>query len=85
MAELLDELDRCVLTEDVPEENLSAGDLGTIVMVHRSGEGNYTGPDGYEAEFTYLNGGTRAVASLTPEQVRRTKDDEVARATPAKA
>ncbi|MFO8099530.1 MAG: DUF4926 domain-containing protein [Salinibacter sp.] len=30
----MDELDRFVLTEDLPERGLRAGDLGTIVMVH---------------------------------------------------
>ena len=31
---MMDELDRFVLTEDLPEKGLRAGDLGTIVMVH---------------------------------------------------
>ena len=33
MADLLNELDRVALTSDLPEENLSAGDEGTIMMV----------------------------------------------------
>lgn len=78
----MDELDRFVLTEDLPEHGLSAGDLGTIVMVHQTGD-DYTGPDGYTAEFAYLTGETRAVVDLRPDQVRPAKDGEVARATKA--
>ena len=79
---MMSELDRFVLTEDLPEHGLSAGDLGTIVMVHHP-EGDYTGPEGYTAEFTYLTGETRAVVDLRPDQVRPAKDGEVARATKA--
>ena len=79
---MMSELDRFVLTEDLPEHGLSAGDLGTIVMVHQS-EGDYTGPEGYTAEFTYLTGETRAVVDLRPDQARPAKDGEVARATKA--
>ena len=63
------EHERFVLTEDIPEHGLHTGDLGTIVMVHTPG-GDYTGPEGYTAEFTYLTGGTRAVVDLRPDQVR---------------
>ncbi|WP_263841664.1 DUF4926 domain-containing protein [Salinibacter sp.] len=77
---MMNELDRFVLTEDLPEHDLSAGDLGTIVMVHHP-EDDYTGPEGYTAEFTYLTGETRAVVDLRPDQVRPAKDGEVARAT----
>lgn len=79
---MMDELDRFVLTEDIPEHGLHAGDLGTIVMVHTPG-GDYTGPEGYTAEFTYLTGGTRAVVDLRPDQVRPAEEGEVARATKA--
>ena len=79
---MMSELDRFVLTEDLPEHGLSAGDLGTIVMVHQPG-GGYTGPEGYTAEFTYLTGETRAVVDLRPDQARPAKDGEVARATKA--
>ena len=51
-------------------------------MVHHP-EGDYTGPEGYTAEFTYLTGETRAVVDLRPDQVRPAKDGEVARATKA--
>jgi hypothetical protein len=75
---LMEEFDRFVLTEDLPDHGLSAGELGTIVMVHQPGD-DYTGPDGYTAEFTYLTGETRAVVDLRPDQVRPARDGEVAR------
>jgi hypothetical protein len=79
----MDELDRFVLTEDLPEHGLRAGDLGTIVMVHdpEDPQSDYTGPEGYTAEFTYLTGETRAVVDLRPDQVRPAEDGEVAQAT----
>ena len=79
---MMNELDRFVLTEDLPEHGLHAGDLGTIVMVHTPG-GNYTGPEGYTAEFTYLTGETRTVVDLRPNQVRPAQKGEVARAAAA--
>lgn len=36
---MIAELDRVVLTADLPEHSLRAGDLGTVVLVHRGGEG----------------------------------------------
>jgi len=72
------EHERFVLTEDIPEHGLHAGDLGTIVMMHTPG-GDYTGPKGYTAEFTDLTGGTRAVVDLRPYQVRPARRGEVTR------
>ena len=74
-------LDRFVLTEDLPDHGLKAGDLGTLVMVHVP-DGTYTGPEGYTAEFTYLTGETRAVVDLRP-QVRPARKGELARASAA--
>jgi hypothetical protein len=72
----MNERDRFVRTEDLPEHGLHAGDLGTIVMVHVP-DGDYTGPKGYTAEFTYLTGGTRAVVDLRPDQVRPAQEGAV--------
>ena len=66
------ELEIVVLTEDVPEEGLKRGDVGTIVLVPYSGEG-------YEVEFTDDAGDTVAVASLTPSQVRPALESEIRR------
>lgn len=80
MPDRLEEHQRFVLTEDVPDEGLAAGDLGTVVMVHAG-----SGPPGYTAEFTCLDGQTRTIAGLYEHQVRRAQPSEVARAVPAKA
>jgi hypothetical protein len=66
------ELDRAVLTTDLPEYGLSAGDLGTIVLVH--------GKEGYEVEFVTLNGETLAVVSLHANQLRPAEPREIAHA-----
>ncbi len=52
-----------VLLEDLPGEGLRAGDVGTVVHVHRQGAG-------YEVEFMTLTGATVAVATLLPSQLR---------------
>lgn len=46
-----------------------------------SGREDYTGPEGYTAEFTYPTGETRAVVDLHPDQVRPAEEGEVAHAT----
>ena len=69
---MLKELDSVVLTTDLQEHGLSAGDVGTIVLVH--------GGEGYEVEFVTLDGDTLAVASLHPDQLRAAKPREIAHA-----
>jgi Domain of unknown function (DUF4926) len=69
---MIKELDTIVLTTDLPEYGLSAGDLGTVVLVHKQG--------GYEVEFMTLDGETIAVVSLSPEQVRPVGHREIAHA-----
>ena len=72
----LEELERFVLTVDLPKHDLESGNLGKIVMRHE--------PEGYEGEFTYLAGGTRAVVSLDEDQMRPVREGEVASAMPAR-
>ena len=69
---MIKELDTIVLTSDLPEFGLRAGDLGTVVLVHQHG--------GYEVEFVTLDGETVAVISLPPEQVRPVGHREIAHA-----
>jgi hypothetical protein len=69
----MDEHDTVVLTVDIPEHQLRAGDLGTIVMVHRGGAG-------FEVEFVTLSGDTVAVLTLLPNQVRSLGRREIAQA-----
>jgi hypothetical protein len=70
---MIQELDRVVLTADLPEHNLKAGDVGTVVLVHGQGEG-------YEVEFVTLDGETVAVVSAFASQVRPIDRREIAHA-----
>lgn len=63
---MIRELDEVVLMCDLPEQQLAAGDIGTVVLVH--GEGR-----GYEVEFMTLDGETIAVSTLRADQVRRVR------------
>jgi hypothetical protein len=69
---MINELDTVVLTTELPAHSLKAGDLGTVVLVHRHG--------GYEVEFMTLDGETVAVVSLSPDHVRRVGRREIAHA-----
>ncbi len=60
---MINEHDTIVLTEDLPDEGLTAGDIGTVVHIHKNGEG-------YEVEFMTLAGQTIALASLLADQLR---------------
>ena len=69
---MLKELESAVLTVDLPEHGLSAGDIGTIVLVH--------GNECYEVEFVTLEGEPLAVISLHSDQLRAVEPDEIAHA-----
>jgi hypothetical protein len=60
-----------VLTTDLPEYCLMAGDIGTVVLVHRGGAG-------YEVEFMTMDGETITVVSLYASQVRPVGRREIA-------
>ncbi len=64
-----------VLMEDLPDQGLRAGDLGTVGLVHGDAEG-------YDVEFVTLAGETMAVVTLEPHQVRVVGRDEIAHARP---
>lgn len=68
---MIGELDDVILTCDLPEHGLSAGDIGTVVLVHR-------GHKGYEVEFTSVDGATIAVVTLMANQVRSAQAGEIA-------
>lgn len=55
-------LDCVVLTHDLPEFELRAGDLGTIVETYE--------PDGLEVEFVKASGKTLAVVTVSEKDVR---------------
>ena len=60
---MLEEHDRIVFTDDVADPDLKAGDVGTIVHLHRDG-------GAFEVEFLTLDGHTAAVATVSSSQVR---------------
>ena len=57
--------EQAVLTVDLPEKELKAGDVGTVVDVHSSAAGT-----GYSLEFFTLSGETIAVATVKADAVR---------------
>jgi hypothetical protein len=56
-------LEIVVLTHDVPEHGLKAGDLGAIVEVYPA--------DGLEVEFVRGSGATQALLTLNEREVRK--------------
>ncbi len=52
-----------VLTQDLPEAALQAGDVGTVVHIHNGGAA-------YEVEFATLTGQTLCVATVSCSQAR---------------
>lgn len=70
---MISELDIIVLTRDLPDHGLEAGDVGTAVMVHKRNAG-------YEVEFVTFTGETVAVVTLTADAVRPIHEKEIAHA-----
>lgn len=60
---MIKEHDRIVLLKDLPEDGLQAGDVGTVIHIHRQGEA-------FEVEFMTLDGRTVAVVTLLSSQIR---------------
>lgn len=59
--------ERAILTVDLPEEQLSAGDIGTIVDVHHV---KGVAEVGYSVEFFDMAGNTVAVVTLPASSLR---------------
>ncbi len=70
---MIEELDRVVLTHDLPGKKLKAGDVGTVVMIYKDGEA-------FEVEFMTLSGETFALETLRAGEVRPARGQEVAQA-----
>jgi hypothetical protein len=64
------EHDCVVLTSDLPEEKLKAGDVGTVIHIHKGGAA-------YEVEFTTLAGSTLTVATIGSKQLRPVSNRDV--------
>ena len=67
---MITELDIVALSEPVPAENLEAGDVGTVVLVHDGGKA-------FTVEFTTFTGKTIAVITLDSDAVRPVRDREI--------
>lgn len=68
---MMQELDQVVLTENITEHHLEAGDMRTVVLTHENGAG-------YMLEFMTVDGETIAVVTLHTHQVRAIAADEIA-------
>jgi hypothetical protein len=62
--------DCVVLTANLPEEGLLAGDVGTIIHIHKDGVA-------YEVEFITLTGTTIAVATVEASQLRPVRRQDI--------
>jgi hypothetical protein len=74
----MQELERVVLTQDLPEHGLEIGDIGMIVHV-------YGDHKGYEVEFVTLRGELVALVSVYPTQIRPLEEGEIASARRVKS
>ncbi|HYG87430.1 MAG TPA: DUF4926 domain-containing protein [Azospirillum sp.] len=70
---MIKELDPVVLTENLPEQGLEAGDVGWVVMIHGDGAG-------FEVEFVTLAGETISVVTVPSRMVRPIGPKEIAHA-----
>ena len=70
---MLAENDRVVLAADLPDEGLAAGDVGTVVHVHRGGAA-------FEVEFVSLDGKSSVVVTADADKVRPVRRHEIAHA-----
>ncbi len=70
---MIQEHDIVVLTRDLLEEHLVAGDTGTVVLIHDGGKA-------FEVEFTTLAGDTIAVVTIDAADLRTAGEREIAHA-----
>jgi hypothetical protein len=75
---MIKEHDRIALKTDLPAQKLKAGDIGTVIHVHKRGAA-------FEVEFLTLHGETVAVTTLEAFQVRPIQKKEIAHARLLKA
>ena len=67
---MIEEHDQVILTRDLPEHGLVAGDIATVVAVHQQGAG-------YTLEFMTVLGDTLAVVTVEAADVRPAAEREV--------
>ena len=67
----LKRLETVIATVNIPDQPILAGDLGTIVEA-------YADPTpAYDVEFVNADGSTSALATLSPDQIRRLSPADV--------
>lgn len=67
---MIAEHDQVVLTRNLPEQELIAGDIATVVAVHQGGKG-------YTMEFMTVAGDTIAIVTVDAADVRPSREREV--------
>jgi hypothetical protein len=70
---MIKEHDQVVLTSDLPEVGMKAGDVGTVVHIYPHGEA-------YEVEFFTLHGKTAAIATVRSSQLRPVSPHDIVHA-----
>ena len=74
VSELLAEHEVVVLTQDLPDEGLQAGDVGVVLLTHPSRVGV---PAGYTVEVTTVTGETVAVVDVAVDAVRPAAERDI--------
>lgn len=72
---MIEEFDEVILTSDLPEHGLQAGDVGTMVDVLQGGKG-------YIVEFMTMDGETIDVVVLEASRVRPVSEGDMPHARP---
>jgi len=67
---MIQELDTVVLTHDIDQHALKAGDIGAVVYVHEAGKA-------YEVEFVTAEGQTVALLTLSSNDIRSIENREI--------
>lgn len=72
---MIREHERAILTVDLPDHRLKAGDIGTVVHIYNSGSA-------YEMEFFTVDGQTLDVITVEAAQLREVRSSEILHARP---
>jgi hypothetical protein len=80
VSELLAEHEVVVLTRDLPDEGIRAGDVGVVLLAHPGRDGV---PPGYTVEVTTVTGETVAVVDVAADMVRPAAKRDIRHARPA--
>jgi hypothetical protein len=75
---MIKEHDRVVLKTNLPNQGLTAGDVGTVIHLYKNGQA-------FEVEFLTLQGETVAIATLEAAEVRPVQRREITHARLLKA